>query len=323
MIDWTTTALVFPGQGSQVVGMGRDLAAVYPAAAAIYQRADELLGFAFSTLCFEGPEEALNDTINTQPALYVTSLATLAALRAALGEIQPKFAAGHSLGEFTALAAAGALTFEDGLKLVRARGRLMKEAGEKSPGAMAALLGLDAEQVRQLCAEASAAVGGVLVLANDNCPGQVVISGDNQTLDTALEMAKTAGAKRAVKLAVSIAAHSPLMESAAATFRAVLAETSFQSPKLAVYGNVSAEPLDSADAVRAELDAQLTQSVRWTESVRRMIADGALQFLELGPKDVLTGLLKRIDSSKVGIALNSAKALQDFAARERTQQRMQ
>jgi [acyl-carrier-protein] S-malonyltransferase len=317
MIDWTTTALVFPGQGSQVVGMGRDLAAAYPDAAALYQRADDLLGFAFSTLCFEGPEEALNDTINTQPALYVIGMATLAALRAELGDIQPRFAAGHSLGEFTALAAAGALTFEDGLKLVRERGRLMKEAGEKSPGAMAALLGLDAEQVRQLCAEASAAVGGVLVLANDNCPGQIVISGENETLDKALEMAKAAGAKRAVKLAVSIAAHSPLMESAASSFRAILAQTPFQTPNITVYGNVNAAPLDSADAVRAELDAQLTQSVRWTESVRRMVADGASQFLELGPKDVLTGLLKRIDRSRSGVALNSAKALQDFAASQR------
>lgn len=313
MIDWTTTALIFPGQGSQVVGMGRDLTAAYPAAAELYQQADDLLGFAFSSLCFEGPDETLNDTINTQPALYVTGMATLAALRAELGDIQPKFAAGHSLGEFTALAAAGALTFEDGLKLVRERGRLMKEAGEKSPGAMAALLGLDADRVRQLCAEAADAFGGVLVLANDNCPGQIVISGDNETLDKALEMAKAAGAKRAVKLAVSIAAHSPLMESAASAFRAVLAQTPFHPPTMTVYGNVNAAPLDSADAVRAELDAQLTQSVRWTESVRRMIADGASRFLELGPKDVLTGLLKRIDSSKSGVAVNSAKALQDFA----------
>ncbi|PJF25152.1 MAG: [acyl-carrier-protein] S-malonyltransferase [Phototrophicales bacterium] len=313
MIDWTTTALIFPGQGSQVVGMGRDLVAAYPAAADLYQQADELLGFAFSRLCFEGPEETLNDTINTQPALYVAGMATLAALRAELGDIQPKYAAGHSLGEFTALAAAGALTFEDGLKLVRERGRLMKEAGERNPGAMAALLGLDAEQVRQLCAEASAAVGGVLVLANDNCPGQIVISGENETLEKGLELAKAAGAKRAVKLAVSIAAHSPLMESAASAFRAVLAQTPFQTPNITVYGNVNAAPLNSADAVRGELDAQLTQPVRWTESVRRMIAGGAFHFIELGPKDVLTGLLKRIDSSKSGIALNSARALQDFA----------
>lgn len=319
MIDWTTTALVFPGQGSQIVGMGRDLAAAYPAAAALYRRADDLLGFAFSALCFEGSEEALNDTINTQPALYVAGMASLAALCAEFGDIQPKFAAGHSLGEFTALAAAGALAFEDGLKLVRERGRLMKEAGQRSPGAMAALLGLDADAAQRLCEEASAQVGGVLVLANDNCPGQIVISGENETLDKALEMAKAAGAKRAVKLAVSIAAHSPLMASAAAAFRAALAQTPLQAPKIAVYGNVSAAPLDSADAVRSELDAQLTQPVRWTESVRRMIADGASLFLELGPKDVLTGLLKRIDESKRGLALHSAKAIQDFAQSQRQQ----
>jgi [acyl-carrier-protein] S-malonyltransferase len=312
MIDWTTTALVFPGQGSQVVGMGRDWVEAYPAARDLYARADEVLGFAFSALCFEGAEADLNDTYHTQPALYVCGMATLAALRAEWGDFQPRCAAGHSLGEFTALAAAGAVSFEDGLRLVRERGRVMRAAGERKPGAMAALLGLDADTVRAVCADASAATGGVVVLANDNCPGQIVISGENAALDRALELAKAAGAKRALKLAVSIASHSPLMADAAADFRPTLAATPFSTPTLPVYANVTSAPLPDPDAIRAELDAQLTHSVRWTESVGRMIADGTTIFLELGTKDVLTGLLKRIDAGKTGHAVNSVAALREL-----------
>jgi [acyl-carrier-protein] S-malonyltransferase len=177
---------------------------------------------------------------------------------------------------------------------------------------MAALLGLDADRVREVCAHAREKTGGVLVLANDNCPGQIVISGDNVTLDEGLTLAKEAGAKRAVKLAVSIAAHSPLMESSAVVFRQALADTAFQAPHIPIYANVSAEPLTSVDAIRQELDRQLTQSVRWTESVQTMIAAGAEQFVEIGPGDVLIGLLKRIDRSKSGVALNSAANLQNY-----------
>jgi [acyl-carrier-protein] S-malonyltransferase len=217
--------------------------------------------------------------------------------------------AGHSLGELTALVAAGAISFEDGLRLVRERGRLMKAADEQSPGAMAALLGLNADVVNDICARAREQTGGVLVLANDNCPGQVVISGDDATLDVALALAKDAKVKKAVKLQISIAAHSPLMEPAAAEFRRALAGVACQTPQIPVYGNLTAAPLVSVDDIRAELDAQLTGAVRWTESVQAMIAAGVDQFIELGPKDVLVGLLKRIDRRVSGFALNSRESL--------------
>jgi [acyl-carrier-protein] S-malonyltransferase len=292
--------------------MGRDLAESYPAARALYQQADDILEFALSKLCFQGAQADLDDTLNTQPALFVTGIATLKALQTERPDAVPAFVAGHSLGEFTALAAAGSLSFEDGVRLVRERGRLMKDAGGKTPGAMAALLALDAAVVRDVCARARAETGGVLVLANDNCPGQSVISGDVETLEAGMKLAKEAGAKRALKLAVSIAAHSPLMETAAADFRRALANTHFEPPQGRVYGNVNAAPLPDADAIRHELDVQLTNSVRWTESVQAMAADGAAHFVELGPKDVLTGLLKRIDENRTGFAMNSVEALRRF-----------
>jgi [acyl-carrier-protein] S-malonyltransferase len=309
MIDWASTAWLFPGQGSQQVGMGADLAAKYPAAARIYEQADRILGFAFGQLCFEGPAAALDETINTQPALYVTGIATLAALEEIHGQINPLAAAGHSLGEFTALTAVGALPFDAGLKLVRERGRLMKEAGEKSPGAMAALLGASIEDVRAICEQASADTGRPVVLANDNCPGQVVISGDEQALDRALALAKERGIKKAVKLAVSVAAHSPLMTHSAEAFRAALAMTPFETPIVPIIGNVNAAPLRTRSDILSELDAQLTSSVRWTESVQALRAMGVQTFVELGPKEVLTGLLKRIDREATGLALNSAEAV--------------
>ena len=309
MVDWKKIAFVFPGQGSQVVGMGKDLPDVYPAARQTFAEADEVLGFRLSDLCFNGPEDALNDTLNTQPALYTCGIATLRALQAELPDAVPAFVAGHSLGEFTALAAANAMSFAAGLKLVRERGKLMKEAGVLNPGAMAALLGLDADLVRDVCDRASQQTGGVLVLANDNCPGQIVISGDETTIEVGRLLAQEAGAKRALRLAVSIAAHSPLMASASAAFREVLLEMDFEAPQMPVYGNVDAAPLTDKDMIRKELDLQLTHSVRWTESVQAMIADGAETFIELGPKDVLTGLLKRIDRSKSGMPINNVDSL--------------
>ncbi len=309
MVDWSTAAWVFPGQGSQQVGMGADLVRQYPAAAQVFEEADRILGFALSELCFIGPAEALDETINTQPALYVTGIATLRALESQGGSITPLAVAGHSLGEFTALTAAGALPFEAGLKLVRERGRLMKEAGEKSPGAMAALLGLNVEDARAVCEQATAEVGRPVVVANDNCPGQVVISGDEKALDRALELAKERRVKKAVKLAVSVAAHSPLMAHSAEAFRQALAAVPFEAPRVPIIGNVNAAPLRTRADIQAELAAQLTSSVRWTESVQALRALGVKTFVELGPKDVLVGLLKRIDREAAGIPLNSAEAV--------------
>lgn len=313
-MDWSTTALVFPGQGSQVVGMGADVAAAYPVARATFDEADTILGTNFSDLCFNGPEDILNDTINTQPALYVCSIAILRALQSEIPAMQPACAAGHSLGELTALAATGALNFADGLRLVRERGRLMKQAGETHPGAMAALLGLDAAQAKAVCEQAEAQTSGRLVLANDNCPGQVVISGDIAALDLALELAKTAGAKRAVKLAVSVAAHSPLMASASAEFQQAIAATTLNTPAVPVYGNVNTAPLNTIEAIQIELNNQLTETVRWTESVQAMIAAGITRFIEIGSKDVLTGLIRRIDRNVTTITINNVESLRALAA---------
>lgn len=314
MSNWTNTALLFPGQGSQEVGMGADLAQAYPAAREIFEQADDILGEHFSRLCWEGPAEVLNDTYNTQPALYITSMATLRALEATIGPVRPAAVAGHSLGEITALAAAGALSFADGLRLVRERGRLMKLAGERQPGAMAAILGLEAEEVRAVCAQASQETGQSLVLANDNCPGQVVISGDITALERGMALATAAGAKRVVRLEVSIASHSPLMASVAAEFRAAVEATPLREPVVPVIGNVSAAPLTDVAAIREELGAQLTSPVRWTESMTYLLANGVSRFVEVGSKDVLSGLIRRISRDAARVTLNSAGALAEFTA---------
>lgn len=311
MFDLNTTAFVFPGQGSQFVGMGKALAQASAAARQTFEEADSYLGFALSTLCWDGPEAELNDTINTQPALYTCSVAAWRALHEMLrvGEVTPKFVAGHSLGELSALTAAGAMEFEDGVALVRRRGQAMKTAGERSPGGMAAILGLDAAPIIEVCAEASAATGQRVQMANDNCPGQIVISGDNEALAKAMELAKARGAKRAQKLPVSIAAHSPLMQSGVDEYRRAVEGVPFIAPVPPLIGNITAAPLTDPNDIRIELPAQLTSPVRWTESVRYMIAQGVTTFIELGSKDVLTTLLKRVDGNVKGLAVGTPEQL--------------
>lgn len=312
-------ALLFPGQGSQEVGMALELATHSPAAKAIFAEADEVLGFSLSTLCFDGPEESLTDTINAQPALLAASTAILAALQSELGNHlpTPTFFAGHSMGEYSALVAAGSITFADGLRLVRERGRLMKEAGQKSPGLMAAILALDEAVVAQICADAQAATGGIVQVANDNCPGQIVISGDRTGMERAMADLTAAGARKVVALAVSIAAHSPLMAPAAAELKAAIDATPIHPPVAPVIGNTTAAPLTSADAIRAELVAQLTGSVRWTASMQHAVDAGVETFVEIGPGEVLAGLMKRIARKSERLSVADPTGVEAFAARFR------
>jgi [acyl-carrier-protein] S-malonyltransferase len=298
-------AFLFPGQGSQTVGMGRDLAAQYPVAAVTFAEADEILGFALSKLCFDGPEAELTATINAQPALLATGMALLRVLEDALGDIAPvldsapTYVAGHSMGEYSALVAAGAASFGDALRLVRERGRLMKQAGEQNPGMMAAILGLDEAPVAEICANVARETGGVVQIANDNCPGQIVISGDKAGMEAAMVALGQAGARKVVPLAVSIAAHSPLMQPAALKLRAAIDATPLADPRVPMIGNTSAQPLTTAEAIRDELAAQLTGGVRWTTSIQRALADGVTDFVELGPGDALVGMIRRIDRAAI------------------------
>ncbi len=311
-MDWKASAAIFPGQGSQLVGMGADFAQAYAIASQTFAQADDFLGFELSRICFEGPSDELDQTQYTQPALYVCSIAIWRTLKELLPLAQPAWMAGHSLGEFSALTAAGALSFEAGLRLVEARGRLMQQAGTLTPGAMAAILALEIAEVETLCAEVSAETGQVVVLANDNCPGQAVVSGNIAAVERLIERATDAGARRAIKLSVSVAAHSPLMAPALEGFLEVVHSTAFSLPALPVIGNVLAAPLETPAAIQTELDQQLTQSVRWTESMRRIIAAGAQSFIEIGSGTVLLGLMRRIDRRKARISLNSVRSLEAF-----------
>jgi [acyl-carrier-protein] S-malonyltransferase len=287
--------------------MGRTLYEEFPVARDAFAQADDVLGIPLSQLCLEGPSDVLDDTVNTQPAILVTSVAALRVMDEREGGA-PGYVAGHSMGEFSALVASGALPFEDALRLVRQRGRLMKRSGEENPGGMAAVLGLEREPLEEICAAAREETGSYVGVANDNCPGQIVISGAADALEQATALAKARGAKRAIRLPVSIAAHSPLMAEAAASFKERLDATPLREPHIPIVANATARPLTDPAAIRDALGRQLTSPVRWTESVEWMIAQGVDRFVEVGPKKVLAGLLRRIDRSVEGVSTDDLLA---------------
>lgn len=281
-------AFVFPGQGAQFVGMGKDLYENNPMARDMFDKANEILGFRITDLMFEGTDEDLRQTKVTQPAIFLHSVI----LAKALGEeFKPDMVAGHSLGEFSALTAAGALSFEDGLRLVAARAQAMQKACEMKPSTMAAVLNLPDEKVEEICA----GIDGVVVCANYNCPGQIVISGEIEAIDAACEQLLAAGAKRALKLKVGGAFHSPCMEPARAELAEAIERTEIHQPVCPVYQNVDALPHTDPAEIKDNLVAQLTAPVRWTQTVKNMVADGANEFVELGPGKVLQGLVSKIE----------------------------
>ena len=285
-------AFIFPGQGSQYVGMGKELYENFSVAKKIFEEADDTLHLSISGLCFNGPEEALKLTENTQPALLTTSIATLKVLQAEKGLV-PQFTAGHSLGEYSALVGSGAFTFAEAVKIVRLRGKFMQEAVPVGEGAMAAVLGMEREQVEKICEEVSS--GEVLAPANFNCPGQIVIAGHAKAVERAIERVKKDG-KKAVPLPVSAPFHSPLMKPAGERLEKALEEISVSNLRIPVVTNVEAEVNTSKDRVKGLLVAQVSSPVRWEESMRKMIGKGIEQVLEIGPGKVLSGLMKRIDN---------------------------
>lgn len=335
-------AFVFPGQGSQAVGMGVEVFRASPAARAVFALADAALGFPLSRLCFEGPEAALRETINTQPAIVATSLALLAALQEAAGALatvrgepalryplRPAYVAGHSVGEYAALAASGALGITETLRLVRERGRLMHEEGLRCASGMAAVLGMDAATLGPLCAQATAetraALGdaagapdahpglGCVVVANDNAPGQVVISGAQPALARAMELAKAAGAKRVVPLAVSGAFHSPVMTPAARGLALAVDVAPLRGAEIPLIANMTARPLQTADDLRAELARQIESPVQWTQSVEYLTGDGVVTFVEIGAGQVLGGLIKRIAKGATTLSVAAAEDIAPVA----------
>ncbi|MBF1062701.1 MAG: ACP S-malonyltransferase [Prevotellaceae bacterium] len=286
-------AFVFPGQGSQFVGMGKDLYETSPLAKELFDKADEILGFKITDIMFAGTDEQLKETKVTQPAVFLHSVISALCLG---NDFAPAMVAGHSLGEFSALVASGALGFEDGLRLVAARANAMQKACEANPGTMAAIIGLSDEKVEEICAEVSKN-GKLVIPANYNCPGQLVISGDVEAVNEACEKLKEAGAKRALPLKVGGAFHSPLMQPAKDELQKAIENTTISAPKCPVYQNVDAKPHTDAADIKANLIAQLTSPVRWTKSVQNMIADGADDFTECGPGKALQGMIGRIDKT--------------------------
>ncbi|HEY0897757.1 MAG TPA: ACP S-malonyltransferase [Sphingobacteriaceae bacterium] len=282
-------AYVFPGQGAQFVGMGKDLYDQSAEAKELFERANEILGFRITDIMFQGTDEDLKQTKVTQPAIFLHSVI----LAKVMADFDPQMVAGHSLGEFSALVSAGALTFEDGLKLVAARANAMQKACEIQPSTMAAILGLDDFTVEDICQR----VSDVVVPANYNCPGQLVISGSIEGVDRACELLTEAGAKRALKLNVGGAFHSPLMEAARAELQTAIESTEIKKPVCPVYQNIDAKPYTDPEEIKKNLISQLTGAVRWTQTVQHMLKDGATSFTEVGPGNVLQGLVKKVDRS--------------------------
>ena len=306
-----------PGQGSQIVGMGRAIAEDSAAAAAVFAAADGALGESVSDLAWEGPAERLDLTEHAQPAILATSIAILAALRErwaaeGLAAPTPAFAAGHSMGQYSAMVAAGALDLEDGVRLVHERGRLMQASGQGRDGAMAALIGLDDARLPELVAGASQ--HGVFVVANRNAPGQVVVSGERPAVEAGAELAKTLGARRAIVLPVSVAAHSPLMAEAAEGMRVALAGIAFHDPVVPLLANADGRPIETAEACRTELVEHLTAGVDWIRVVERMAGAGVTTFVEIGPGRVLTGLIRRIAPDAEVIAADDPASLDRLLA---------
>lgn len=292
-------AYVFPGQGAQYPGMGKDLYEKSEEARALFEKANEILGFAITKIMFEGSVDDLKETKVTQPAIFLHSVL----LAKTLPEFKPDMVAGHSLGEFSALVANGALSFDDGLKLVYQRALAMQKACELEPSTMAAIVGLADEVVEEVCA----AVDEVVVPANYNCPGQLVISGSFAGIDKACELLTEKGAKRALKLVVGGAFHSPLMEPARAELAAAIEATDFNKPVCPIYQNVDAQPVTDTQTIKQNLISQLTAPVKWTQIVQNMIADGATSFTEIGPGKVLQGLVKKVDRSMETNGINSVE----------------
>ena len=322
----TQVAFLFPGQGSQTVGMGADIYEASPAARRVFESADDALGLSLSSICFQGPDDVLRETINTQPAIMTVSLALLAALQEALTDdrpsswsspLLPSYTAGHSVGEYAALVTSGALRLQDAVQLVRERGRLMHYEGTVCPGGMAAIIGMDAGALQAVCQEATAqststlsGAGhpglGQVSVANFNAPGQIVISGELNALNIAMELAKSKGAKRVIPLAVSGAFHSPVMQPAAEGLARAIASCEISNASIPVIGNIHATPLTGAQAIYEELAQQIAAPVQWVRTIEYLVAAGITIFLEIGPGQALTGMVKRIAKGVTTLNVSSA-----------------